>query len=251
MIVTGNYEQAKPHRKAVTILTGDVFGRTDIIAGGGPDERPHAYLVEQSPGVSLPTHFHMTDQFQVVVSGSGMMGRSHKLAPLTVHFARGKTGYGPIVAGGEGLAYLTLRPRVEYGAHYFSDPRTQVDRKAPKFQATSEIVPMQSGVVAATPARALIAPDDSGLSAWLSSLTDSQAFTSPSAGPAGRFHVVAAGAALVNGERLPPWSCLWVSAGQVEPHIEACLGGAEILTLQFPGYSLFPPPLPAGASVPT
>lgn len=251
MTVTGNYEQARPHRKGVTILTGDVFGRTDIIAGDGSAERPPAYLVDQLPGVSLPPHFHMTDQFQVVVAGSGMMGRGHKLAPLTVHFARGKTGYGPIVAYAQGLSYLTLLPRVEYGGHYLSDPKTQGDRKVPKFQVTSKVVPLQDGIADVTPARVLIEPDYSGLSVWLSALTDGQVLSSPVGGPTGRFHVVASGTAVVDGEALPPWSCVWVSAGEGDSRIEGCAGDTEILTLQFPVCSLIPPPLPAGAAVPT
>lgn len=50
MAITGNYDTARPNRKAVTILMGDVFGRT----------------VEQSPGASLSPHFHTTDQFPVM-----------------------------------------------------------------------------------------------------------------------------------------------------------------------------------------
>ena len=50
MAITGNYDTARLNRKAVTILMGDVFGRT----------------VEQSPGASLSPHFHTTDQFPVM-----------------------------------------------------------------------------------------------------------------------------------------------------------------------------------------
>ena len=50
MAITENYDTARPNRKAVTILTGDVFGR----------------MVAQSPGASLSPDFHTTDQFPVM-----------------------------------------------------------------------------------------------------------------------------------------------------------------------------------------
>lgn len=109
MTVIGDFEAARPGRRAVTILTGDVFGRTDIVAEGDAERPgPHAFLVEQRPDVVLPAHFHLNDPFQVVVAGRGTLGR-RPIAPIAVHYARGRTGYGPIVAGPDGAELLTLR----------------------------------------------------------------------------------------------------------------------------------------------
>lgn len=239
MIVSGNFDTMRPQRQAVTILTGDVFGRTNIIAGAAPDGGPHAYLVEQLPDVALPPHFHMTEQFQVVLAGSGMLGRSHTLQPLTVHYARGKTAYGPIVADGDGLSYLTLRPQVEYGAHYLSDPKTVVDRQTPKFHTTSSAVaPAAASTLAATqlaPPIEMIALDASGLAAWLSRLAAGTPLLAPAHDlRADRFYVVTGGSAVLHGETLPPWSCVWVSADEPSTRIAAGPQGAELLTLQFP-----------------
>lgn len=72
---------------------------------------PNVFMIESSENRVLTTHFHDVDQFQVVVAGSGSMGR-HRLEPYAVHFARGFTPYGPLVAGPvEGIAYVTLRAR--------------------------------------------------------------------------------------------------------------------------------------------
>jgi hypothetical protein len=57
---------------------------------------------------TLDVHFHELDQFQVVVSGSGRLGR-HQVGAGTVHYTDAHTPYGPIVAGDPGLGYLTLR----------------------------------------------------------------------------------------------------------------------------------------------
>ena len=239
MIVSGNFQTVQAQRQAVTMLTGDVFGRTNIIASSGSEGGPHAYLVEQSPEVTLPPHFHLTEQFQVVLAGSGMLGRSHALQPLTVHYARGKTAYGPIVAGSAGLSYLTLRPQIEYGGYYLSDPKTVVDRQAPKFQTTSSAVPPATTSALATappaPPVEMIKPDASGLAVWLSRLPAGVPLSAPAHGvPADRFYVVTGGSAVLQAETLPPWSCVWMSAGKPSSHLTAGPRGAELLTLQFP-----------------
>lgn len=81
-----------------------------------------AFLVEQkSP--ELRAHFHEVDQFQIVVSGRGSLGRE----PVTVgavHYTDGYTSYGPIrTADAEGLAYFTLRVHPTIGANYMPESR--------------------------------------------------------------------------------------------------------------------------------
>ena len=241
MPVSGNFEAVQTSRQAVTILTGDVYGRTNIIAGVGIADGPHAYLIDQPPEVLLPPHFHTNDQFQVVVAGSGMLGCSHKLEPITVHFARGKTAYGPIESGPKGLSYLTLLQHLERGAHYLSNPNTTVDRAAFKFQITSDpVTPSGADVLAAatsTSQELLIAPDANGLAVCLSRLPPSAPFEPPLPDYlAGRFYVVVGGSVVMCSEALPLWSCIWASADEPPVLLAAGPGGAELLTLQFPCY---------------
>src|SRR5262245_55018252 len=58
---------------------------------------PQAFLVENTPHRVLRTHYHDVDQFQVIVSGHGTLGK-HAVRPYSVHFARAHTPYGPITA---------------------------------------------------------------------------------------------------------------------------------------------------------
>lgn len=239
MIVVGDYARARPQRRAVTILTGDVFGRTDIVAEGTlEDPGPHAFLVEQAPDVVLPAHFHRNDQFQVAVAGRGTLGR-RPLAPVTVHFARGTTGYGPIVAGPQGLHYLTLRARLEYGAHYLMDPATVVDRTTPKFHATSPIAAPASGDTAeprtSRDVQMLLAPDADGMGAWFDRLPPGDApWQPPDAHGIGRFRVVITGEATGRDGSLCPMSCVWETGDETGPSLVAGARGAEIVTVQFP-----------------
>jgi len=241
-MIVGDFESVRTRRGSVTIFNGDTYGRTNIVAEGDAERPgPHAFLVEQSPGIVLPSHFHMNDQFQVVVAGSGRLGR-HPIAPIAVHYARGKTGYGPIVADGDGLWYLTLRARLEYGAHYLADPKTQIDRTAPKFHATSGQHPVEEAQAARqrpAPERVEVLPATAdGLGAWIDRLPPGAALPpraphDDAPGP-GCFRVIVGGSATLDGAVLRPWSCLWSDAGEPAPALVAGADGVEVLALRFP-----------------
>src|SRR5919199_2365261 len=78
---------------------------------------PMAFLVEQSAGSTVQAHFHAANQFQVVIGGSGMLGR-HAVAPISVHYVNAFSAYGPLRAGETGLHYFTLRNGYDPGARY-------------------------------------------------------------------------------------------------------------------------------------
>jgi hypothetical protein len=74
---------------------------------------PQLMLVEQPvPGSTVLAHYHSTDQFQVFIDGGGKLGR-HDIHPLSIHYTNRYTGYGPIVAGPEGVSYYVLRPEFD------------------------------------------------------------------------------------------------------------------------------------------
>jgi rubredoxin len=78
-------------------------------------DAPSAYLNQGDPGHFNSAHFHVTDQFQVVVAGKGKFGR-HNVSPYYVHFSRAHTPYGPLQVDEEtGWAFLTLRARFDPG----------------------------------------------------------------------------------------------------------------------------------------
>ena len=82
----------------------DLIGQRHVEAQG-----PLAFIVRTPPGGYLEAHFHACDQFQVIVEGSGTIGR-HKVRAGFVHYADAFTPYGPLLAAqDEGFAYETLR----------------------------------------------------------------------------------------------------------------------------------------------
>ena len=84
-------------------------------------ELPAAFLSTQNPGRVIDTHFHLYDQFQLVMDGKGTLGRE-KISPFDVHFSRAYTPYGPLASDPEtGLTFFVLFTRFQPGAQYFPD----------------------------------------------------------------------------------------------------------------------------------
>lgn len=239
MVLTGTF--ADGARIERHIFTGDLFAKTTIIEGPQHEHTsPNAFLVEQGANVVLPPHFHKNCQFQLVVRGSGMLGRSHALRPLTLHYANADTGYGPITAGADGLQYLTLRPVAETGAYYLPQSRDQLDMGKPKFQCSGPCVDLlPAGALAAADAEScqdLLAPAGTGLAAWLVTLPpNTEAFMPPHAGGAGRFHVVCNGELVHEDRVLPELACIWTSAEEAPARLTSSMRGAQVAVLQFPG----------------
>ena len=100
---------------------------------------PQSYLIQQLPNITNPLHFHTQNQFQVFIEGSGHFGR-HSIRPYVVHYAGAYTGYGPIVAGPEGVQYLTLRASRDLGAQ-FLPVKMESLKKGPKHHYTSPPIP--------------------------------------------------------------------------------------------------------------
>jgi hypothetical protein len=66
------------------------------------------------------------DQFQVFPGGNGRLG-AHEVTPVLVHYADAYMTYGPIVAGSQGVQYLTVRITGDPGPQYM--PESRLTRK--------------------------------------------------------------------------------------------------------------------------
>ena len=117
--------------------SGEFHGFTDYLIDPVADScyTPQAFLVHQQPGWVLRTHYHQQEQFQVVVRGGGSLGR-HRLKALSVHYASRESGYGPLIAGPDGLDYLTLRSCADPGAQYLPESRQNMRSALQKRQET-------------------------------------------------------------------------------------------------------------------
>lgn len=204
----------------------------------GEHREPQAFLVEQSAGAVVHPHFHFVDQFQVVVDGDGKLG-SHPVRPVTVHFAAGHTGYGPILPGAQGLKYFTLRASAdETGAQYLPANRHKMLR-LPKKYLLLDPVDVQhndqlrtlSGVKTHD-----VYADQTGLKVQSLCAGPSQAIQ-VKADPAspGVTVIVLAGQARQADKSLDRWSCAFVGPTDEGLTFQSDLQqGFQLLVLQYP-----------------
>lgn len=89
-----------------SLTSDDAEGRT--VKFMGDEEGPNARVVELEPNAVIQAHYHTQNQWQIVVEGNGRIG-DEEIEPYGVHFTEENTTYGPIVAGEDGLTFLTLR----------------------------------------------------------------------------------------------------------------------------------------------
>jgi hypothetical protein len=201
---------------------------------------PQAYLVMTgAEAAPLRVHYHLHDQFQLVVRGSGRLG-AHDLDVGSLHYADAFKPYGPILTGTDGLSYLTLRAHSDIGIHYMPESRVELRRMLEE----SGVPPRTRRSITfdlfadATPRpncwRDLISePDALGASV---AIVDPDGVTIPEVGGGGAFLVLLRGSLSGDEGPIPEGSLCWVSAskGQQTPSVCSADGFATIALLQFP-----------------
>lgn len=217
-------------------------------SSAGEEPTPQAFLVQQVPDFNLSAHYHRQEQFQVVVRGSGTLGK-HPIDRASVHYASREAGYGPIISGPQGLEYLTLRLVSERGAQYMPEERGGLRRGITKVHATAGHTPRVELESETSERRStadesassidrvatLIEARPNGLGVWSTYAAEGETATPP--GPiagAGRMHVVIGGEFVLDGTRLPYASVVYSSNDESALRFVAEGGPAELLTLQFP-----------------
>ncbi len=111
------------------LLRSYLGGAGQIVAG------PQAVIVEMpDPGARIEPHFHDVDQFQIFIGGSGTIG-AQPVRPVTFHYADAFTPYGPIVAGGDGIVWFTLRLAAASAVYSMPESRHLMQGKAGRIRA--------------------------------------------------------------------------------------------------------------------
>jgi hypothetical protein len=154
MIVTGTRAHGELRRRFLQLPSGFCYHKGEWMeSGDDPLLSPTMFLVEQPAGKVLPTHWHRENQFQVVVGGGGTMGR-HEIAPIMVHYAGAYSGYGPIIAGPEGVKYFTIRAVFEQGAMMAATQLESMIRGPKRQVSTDRYQPLgEAGLAGLTGAR--------------------------------------------------------------------------------------------------
>jgi hypothetical protein len=239
MILTKSSIEARAQRTHLVHPDGrETWLSRFFTASAEQPDKPVAFLVEKKADAIVPPHFHEVNQFQVIVEGHGTLGKQ-EVQPFTLHYTNAYTGYGPIRAAEDGLAFFTLRNQFDVGgARYFPAGRSFM-KPAPKRHRVSDHLARSDAT--ALPRRhgesleTVFAPETDGLAAWfLRAGPNTMPHTpAPDAG-GGQYVVVASGALLYNGQVLPKLSCLYVSCDEEPLTFQAGADGLEALIVQFP-----------------
>ena len=192
---------------------------------------PNAFLVRMfSQGGA---HYHGADEFQVVVEGKGKLGR-HELTPVSVHFARAYTPYGPLFPDKEvGWGFLTLRVRLN------PDGTQRIPAATEKLKKIPNRKPWQASVHVAFDKKGLSEvqelKNDQGLFVQTLNLSagESAKCGAPTGGD-GQYVVITKGSLMHGGREHRALAIVFVSHDEGAFTAQAGASGLEGIVLNFP-----------------
>jgi rubredoxin len=230
------FDDVKAQRKERPVPNGTAWRTTFINPDENDPATAHAFLVEGTPGRVIRSHYHDNDQYQVIVSGDGLMGK-HPLQVNAVHFSRRHTPYGPIVFG-QGMGFLTLRAHKDGGAQYLDDPEKMAKLKSVEnrkpWQATElpKFEPVREG--AALHAFGDIS-DDEGLASFSMSVApNAKALAPDPADSNGQYLIVVRGSLHYEGREYKALSVAFIKPQEGRFELVAGAEGLDVLVLHFP-----------------
>lgn len=238
MIVVGTRTHGDARRRFLQTPSGFSYHKGEWLESGeDPQLSPTAFLIEQPAHTVLPTHFHQQNQFQVMVDGGGTLGR-HEIGPILVHYAGAYTGYGPIVAGPNGVKYFTIRAVYEKGAMMVATQRDRMIRGPKRHVSVGPYLPLGEAGLAALAAPDcldLVAPAADKLAVQVWRLPPgSRALALDPAGSSGQFQMVLSGGLRHAEAELERHEMRFASADEGAQTLVAGDRGAEVLLLQIP-----------------
>jgi hypothetical protein len=237
VIAIGSSRRAQETRHQRKLENGFAFHRSEWMEGGqDPRLSPTVFLVEQPPHSILNPHFHTQNQFQVVKAGCGTLG-PHAVAPGSVHYAGAFTGYGPVVAGPEGLHYFTVRAVYETGANFLPADRGKLQRGPKRHAQGPAHPPLPLAALSALDGvvRIELIPDGGdGLGAFAIQLPPHAQVPVTTAGGSGMFQFVLAGELETSEAFLAEWESRYLPAGEAAQGCRAGAQGLHLLVLHMP-----------------
>ena len=220
---------------------------TPMLGARDKPDLPHAALAQFDPGRISRSHFHLRDQFQVVVGGKGKLGR-HDIYPYTVHFARAYTPYGPLVSdAGTGLTFFVMRAHPDPGSQRLPQAldklKQATDRQPWQIHRPAVFPAFQSGASTADTLLQAIPDieDERGLAAYTMCMKpDAKACApDPSRGD-GQYLVVVKGSLLHDNEEHKALALVFIRPDEDAFQIHAGPDGLEAMVLNYPSLQTRP-----------
>ena len=201
---------------------------------GTIDSNPQGFMVERPyPNALINPHFHDVDQFQVVVDGSGTIGK-RPVKPIAFHYADAYTPYGPIKGDEGGLSFFTLRNCASGGHWAMPGNKQHMPGRAGRNIAQlfdTDISGLKENEIKT---ENLIEPFDDTLQVVAYHLGPNAETDAIASDGGGQYHVVGSGFLLDGEKELPPKSLIRVDRGEAPAHYKAGPEGASVLCMQYP-----------------
>ena len=242
MVMAIAYEEAKKTEYR-TEHPGRTGGTTSIRFFGSRDNPdtniPLAQINKMDPGLHSGTHYHIRDQFQVILDGKGTLGR-HALAPCGVHFSRAYTPYGPLISdAGSGLTFFVMRAHPETGAQFIPeklDVLNKVPNRQPWQITRKATFPTVQSAAADMMLQAIPGmSDEHGLACYtLSMKPDARGSAPDPAHGDGQYLVVMKGSLLHENKQLKAPALVFVYPKDGPFPLHAGSEGVDVLVLNFP-----------------
>ena len=206
-----------------------------------PAPGPQAVMTEMAAHEEALAHFHGVTQFQIFPAGSGKMGK-RDIQALTVQFKDHHTAYGPIIAGPQGLSFISLRVKIDESVPvYLRQPDYKEKLKPSKRRNIfSQPLSLSTEPVLQFRKEASWEPlfeqrYDDGLDGYLVRLGAGMSVTGPDQASAGGYYLFVANGSLDrDGEIFPLWSMVVVDRAEESFEIKAGPKGLEVVLMQFP-----------------
>jgi rubredoxin len=214
---------------------------TPMLGARDKPDLPHAALAQFDPGRISRPHFHLRDQFQVVVGGKGSLGR-HEIYPYTVHFSRAYTPYGPLVSGaGTGLTFFVMRAHPDPGSQRLPQEldklKQATDRQPWQIHRPAVFPTLQSGASTADTVLQAIpdVKDERGLAAYtLSMKPDAKAHAPDPSHGDGQYLIVVKGSLLHQNTEHKALAVVFVRPDESAFPLHAGPEGLEGIVLNYP-----------------
>lgn len=205
---------------------------------------PQALMVDMEPAEVVRPHFHGTAQFQLFPAGSGTIGRKNEpIQSLMVQFKDRHTAYGPLVAGPNGLTFISLRVFTGVSAPvYLDDPNFREKLKpskrrnwlSPRLELSTVSILLHRAAPVWEPLWDPATIDDE-MNAQLLRLGAGQSVAGPDPARAAGYYVFVVNGSLAHGgQDLGVWSMAVVEPTEESFVITAGAKGLEALVLEFP-----------------
>jgi hypothetical protein len=214
----------------------NLFGKNSDV----PSSELQAFRLDLNAHQTLDSHFHIVDQFQVFIAGCVSIGRD-TVHVVTAHYADHHTGYGPLVAGAQGLSYLTLRSKTDAGLVYLKRPdvREQLQPSKKRHRVSSPVIlsidPVLQNRDAVTVESVMPEePGDDGMGVKVIRLGSGMSTVAPDPGEGGgQYLIVLNGSLHFEGRVYRPFSLVWVAATEAAPVLQAGEEGLELMVTRY------------------